>query len=143
MAMSASAFALLGTFLNWIAAFIMFFIYSEDHENLTNAEKDWADELKKRELVAVKTPHGNRIMQKRHLKYMKARISSWNWVLPIILTLIACGFGVAANFHPKVSIHIIAHCSKIRKKCNFKSAKKALFESSKMAKNQFLHQKKV
>ena len=39
MAMSASAFALLGTFLNWIAAFIMFFIYAEDHENLTNAEK--------------------------------------------------------------------------------------------------------
>ena len=34
-------------------------------------------------------------------------------------------------------------CSKIGKKCNFKSAKKTLFAFSKMAKNQFLHQKKV
>ena len=34
-------------------------------------------------------------------------------------------------------------CSKIAKKCNFKSAKKAKFAFSKMAKNQFLHQKKV
>ena len=32
---------------------------------------------------------------------------------------------------------------KLEKKCNFKSAKKALFAFSKMAKIQFLHQKKV
>ena len=36
-----------------------------------------------------------------------------------------------------------SQCSKIRKKCNFKSTKKTLFAFSKMAKNQFLHQKKV
>ena len=109
MAMSASAFSLLGTFFNWITAFIMVFIYDKDHENLTNAEKDWADELKKWELVAVSTPYGQRIMRQTHLNYMRSRISSWNWVLPIILTLIACGFGVGANFYPKVSTYRFIH----------------------------------
>ena len=36
-----------------------------------------------------------------------------------------------------------AQCSKIRKKVQFQKCKKAIFAFSKMAKNQFLHQKKV
>ena len=38
---------------------------------------------------------------------------------------------------------VITQYSKIRKKVQFQKCKKALFAISKMAKNQFLHQKKV
>lgn len=58
MAMSSSAFALAGTFLNWIVALVLMFKYNEDHQNLTNAEKEWQDELQKRELVTIKTAFG-------------------------------------------------------------------------------------
>ena len=40
-------------------------------------------------------------------------------------------------------VFLIAQFSKIRKNVQFQKCKKALFEFSKMAKNQFLHQKKV
>ena len=48
--------------------------YNKDHENLTNAEIEWRDEIKKRELVAIKTSLGNVLYKQTHLKYMKARI---------------------------------------------------------------------
>ena len=38
---------------------------------------------------------------------------------------------------------VCAQCSKIRKKVQFQKCKNTLFAFSKMAKNQFLHQKKV
>jgi hypothetical protein len=34
----------------------------------------------------------------------KIFITGWTWVLPIILTMIACGFGVVANFYPKLEM---------------------------------------
>ena len=42
-----------------------------------------------------------------------------------------------------VEVHTYAQCSKIRKKMHFQKYKNTLFAFSKMAKNQFLHQKKV
>ena len=30
--------------------------------------------------------------------------TGWAWVLPIILTMVSCGFGVAANFYPKLEM---------------------------------------
>ena len=104
LAMSASAFALAGTFLNWIVALVLMISTNENHENLTNQEKEWQMELEKRELVTIKTPLGNIYQKRTHLKYKRARISPWNWVLPVILTLIACGFGIAANLYPKLEM---------------------------------------
>lgn len=104
LAMSSSAFALVGTFLNWIVALTLLIQTDTNHENLTNAEKEWQDELEKRELVTVKTPFGNIYQKRTHLKYLRSRISPWTWVLPILITLMACGFGIWANFHPKLEI---------------------------------------
>ncbi len=49
----------------------------------------------------------------------------------------ASHFSVEGNFLHR------SHWSKLRKKVQFQKCKKALFAFSKMAKNQFLHQKKV
>ena len=35
-------------------------------------------------------------------RYKKERIGPWTWVLPIVICIIACGFGVMANLYPKV-----------------------------------------
>ena len=74
LAMASSGFALIGTFLNWVVALALMITYNKDHENLTNAEIEWRDEIKKRELVAIKTSLGNVLYKQTHLKYMKARI---------------------------------------------------------------------
>ena len=39
-----------------------------------------------------------------HILISKIFIAGWTWVLPIILTMIACVFGVAANFYPKLEM---------------------------------------
>ena len=74
LAMASSGFALIGTCLNWVVALALMITYNKDHENLTNAEIEWRDEIKKRELVAIKTSLGNVLYKQTHLKYMKARI---------------------------------------------------------------------
>ena len=104
LAMSASGLALIATFLNWIVALVLMIRTDKDHENLTNAEKDWQYELQLRELVTIPTAFGNIYQRRTHLKYTRSRISPWNWVLPILLSLIACGFGIAANSYPKMEM---------------------------------------
>ena len=59
LAMTASALSLLGTFLHWIIALVLMISTDRDHENLTNAEIDWKNELEKRELVTIRTAMGN------------------------------------------------------------------------------------
>ena len=51
--------SLLGTFLHWIIALVLMISTDRDHENLTNAEIDWKNELEKRELVTIRTAIGN------------------------------------------------------------------------------------
>ena len=104
LAMTASALSLFGTFLNWIVALVLMISTNNDHENLTNAEIDWKNELEKRELVTIRTALGNVYQKRTHLKYKRSRISPWTWCLPILLTLMACGFGVLANFYPKMEM---------------------------------------
>ena len=59
LAMTSSGFALAGTFLNCIVAFAWVIYTNTDHENLTNAEKEWQAILKERELTTIKTGHGD------------------------------------------------------------------------------------
>ena len=100
VAMAASGFSLIGTFLNWIVSLSLMIMTNQDHINITNAEADWKHELDRRNMV-----YDNGVLQgKNHLKYKKSRISPWTWVLPILLTMISCGFGTMANFHPKLNI---------------------------------------
>ena len=101
LAISATGFALAGTFLNWIVAFHFWLVYSKDHENLTNAEIEWKEELEKRKLVPLPTSTGNVIQTKPHITYIKHQLSPWKWIIPIIFTLLGCGFAIMANFKPK------------------------------------------
>ncbi len=104
LAMTASGLALIGTFMKWVVSLVIMLATDKDHENLTNAELDWKAELDERELTVIKTPLGEKIEKKTQLKYKRSRISPWNWVLPILLTTIACGFAVSANFYPKLEM---------------------------------------
>ena len=74
LAMTASAFALLGTLLNWIVALVLMITTSNDHQNLTNAELEWKKILEDRELVTIKHSLGKEYKKRTHLNYMKARI---------------------------------------------------------------------
>ena len=56
--MSGNGFALIAAVIKLISSFILQWQTSKDHENITNAEKDWKMELEKRELLQVLTPHG-------------------------------------------------------------------------------------
>ena len=100
----ASGFALCGTFLNWCVALVQKFKYAQDHENLTQAEQEWKDEIEKRKMVKVTTPHGDIYQMKTQANYGRSRISAWTWVLPILLTMMACAFGIAANMSPKIEM---------------------------------------
>ena len=83
--MAGNAFALAASFFNLIATFILQWQTSKDHENITNSEKDWQNELKKRELEQILTPHGIKLERRTQLKYKKERIGSvkyiWNNIL--------------------------------------------------------------
>ena len=74
LAMTASAFALLGTFLNWIVALALMITTNNDHPNLTNAEIEWQKILEEREMVTIKHSLGKNLMKRTHLNFMKARI---------------------------------------------------------------------
>jgi len=76
LAMSASAFALLGTALNWLVALMLMIQTDKDHVNLTNKEKDWKDELERREMILV----FGRVQKKTHRNYIRSKISPWTWV---------------------------------------------------------------
>ena len=53
------------------------------------------------------------------------------------------GLLTPSSTESKFCIYYTSQCSKIRKKVQLQKCKKALFAFSKMAKNQFLHQRKV
>ena len=74
IAMAGNAFALASAFFNVIATFILQWQTSKDHENITNSEKDWQNELQKRELEQILTPHGVKLERRTQLKYKKERI---------------------------------------------------------------------
>ena len=104
LSLIASVFAVCGTFLYWCVALVQKIKYDKDHENLTAAEESWKAEIEKRQMIAVKTPFGDIFQMKSQASYGRSRISAWTWVLPILLTLIACGFGIAANMTPKIEM---------------------------------------
>jgi len=78
----------------------------KNHDNLTNEELEWKEEIEKRELVRIRTGVGTLLEKRTRIKYKKERIGPWMWVLPVLLCLIACGLGVAANLHPKLEISL-------------------------------------
>ena len=86
--MAGNAFALAASFFNLIATFILQWQTSKDHENITNSEKDWQNELKMRELEQILTPHGVKLERRTQLKYKKERIGSvkniWNNILQFL-----------------------------------------------------------
>ena len=72
--MSGNGFALIAAVIKLISSFILQWQTSKDHENITNAEKDWKIELEKRELLQVLTPHGAKLEKRTQMKYKKERI---------------------------------------------------------------------
>ena len=90
--------------INVIATFILQLQTSKDHQNITNEELDWKYELEKREMVVVSHSLGGKIEKKTHIAYKKERIGPWTWMVPILMATIAVGFGVLANFHPKLEM---------------------------------------
>ena len=73
-------------------------------EKLPKNNQIWQEILKERELTTIKTGLGNIYRRQTHVKYMQARIGGWAWMLPIILTTVACGFGIAANLYTKLEM---------------------------------------
>jgi len=88
-----------------IAFLILKFKTEKNHENLTNMEIEWREELEKRQLVSFSTPFGQKIEKRNQIRYKKERIGPWTWVLPIVICIIACGFGVMANLYPKIDMY--------------------------------------
>ena len=82
--MAASAFCLLSGLSFTIRSFILKWQTWTDHENITNAELDWKDELQKRELITIKTALGDKLEKRTQLKYKKERIGAWTWTLPVL-----------------------------------------------------------
>ena len=57
-------------------------------------------------LFYSRTALGEKIEKRSQIKHKKERIGPWTWVLPMILCLISCGFGVFANLHPKLEFSL-------------------------------------
>ena len=76
IAMAGNGFALIASVIKLISSFILQWQTSKDHENITNAEKDWKMELEKRELLQVLTPHGAKLEKRTQMKYKKERIGT-------------------------------------------------------------------
>jgi hypothetical protein len=72
--MAGNAFAIIAAISNCVATFILQWQTSRNHENITNAELDWKNELEKRELEQILTPHGVKLERRTQLKYKKERI---------------------------------------------------------------------
>ncbi|XP_040574191.1 uncharacterized protein [Lepeophtheirus salmonis] len=105
LSMVASGLAMGSVVSYFISTIILYYQTKKDHANITNEELDWKREVERRELVVVRTPLGAKYEKRTQLKYKKDRISGWNWILPILLCGIACGFGYLANIHPKLEMH--------------------------------------
>ena len=89
-----------------IRSFILKWQTWTDHENITNAELDWKLELEKRELITIKTALGPKLQKRTQLKYRNERIGAWTWTLPVLLCMMACGFGFLANVNPKLEFSL-------------------------------------
>ena len=74
--MAANAFAITSALANAVATFVLQWQTSKDHEHITNSELDWKEELKRRELEQIFTPHGVKLERRNQLKYKKERIGT-------------------------------------------------------------------
>ena len=72
--MAGNGFAIIAAISNTVATFILQWQTSRNHENITNAELDWKNELEKRELEQILGPHGVKLERRTQLKYKKERI---------------------------------------------------------------------
>jgi len=105
VSLAASSFAIASAVSYMIAYFTLQRKTDKDHENLTNEEKEWRNFVDSKKKCTYYNAFGPKIEWKNQIKYKKERIGPWNWVLPITLCLIACGFGVVANLYPKIDMH--------------------------------------
>ena len=106
--LSALAFALsFVSVASFMASLIILRIQTrKNHENITNAEKEWEEQLVNRELMVIRTALGRKLETRTRIKYKKERIGPWNWLLPILLCGVACYFGYLANVHPKFRFNL-------------------------------------
>jgi hypothetical protein len=105
MSIAASSFSMAAALSFMIAYLTLKIKTDKDHENLTNEEKEWRNFVDSKKKCTYYNAFGPKIEWKNQIKYKKERIGPWNWVLPITLCLIACGFGVVANLYPKIDMY--------------------------------------
>ena len=105
LSIAASTFAICSAISFFTAYIILRIKTDKDHENLTNEEKEWREFVDSKKKCTYYNAFGPKIEWKNQIKYKKERIGGWNWILPIILCLIACGFGVVANLYPKIDMY--------------------------------------
>ena len=105
LSIAASTFAIISAVSYIIAYWILRSKTDKDHENLTNEEKEWAEFVDSKKKCTYYNAFGPKIEWKNQIKYKKERIGGWNWVLPIVLCLIACGLAVVANLYPKIDMY--------------------------------------
>ena len=105
LSIAASTFAICSATCFIIAYLILRAKTNKDHENLTNEEKEWREFVDSKKKCTYYNAFGPKIEWKNQIKYKKERIGGWNWVLPILLCLIACGLGVVANLYPKIDMY--------------------------------------
>ena len=105
LSLAASSFAITSAISYIIAYWILKSKTFKDHENLTNEEIEWNNFVESKKKCTYYNAFGPKIEWKNQIKYKKERIGGWNWVLPIVLCLIACGFAVVANLYPKIDMY--------------------------------------
>merc|ERR1719422_2151092 len=105
LSIAASTFAICSALSFMIAYWILRAKTDRDHENLTNEEKEWNAFVESKKKCTYYNAFGPKIEWKNQIKYKKERIGGWNWVLPIVLCLIACGLAVVANLYPKIDMY--------------------------------------
>ena len=105
VSLAASVSAMLSCVFFVIAYWILVSKTEKDHENLTNEEKDWANFVDSKKKVTYQNAFGPKVEFKNQIKYKREVIGGWNWVLPIVLCLLACGLAVLANLYPRLEMH--------------------------------------
>jgi len=105
ISMAASAFSMASALSYIIAYMTLKNKTDKDHENITNEEKEWRKIVDSKKKCTYYNAFGPKIEWKNQIKYKKEVIGPWNWVLPIVLCIIACGFGVVANLYPKIDMY--------------------------------------
>jgi hypothetical protein len=104
MCLAASA-AAIASVLSFIISYWILKVKTHiDHENLTSEENEWKEHLESKKKVSYQNAFGDKVEWKNQIKYKKERIGPWTWSLPIMLCLVGCGLGIAANHHPKLDV---------------------------------------